>query len=643
MKGSSPDNQTLPGLEDADNPKKLKRRMIVPADAAIPARLGNYEDRGVYEVRRIVGNKLVLWRDFSKAERTQMGEILDARYTIAKTYHVLAQDLASARFFRDISRNKEWTWQGKTAPPDEIVARGNDALRHYIGYEWVKVPNDTISPKSKVRKWGELAGHYVRAEIWKDLNELDAMNQKGPWQWLLKQWKLNKTARHPVVHMNNVISNLTLMDLIDVRARDLWRGVKEYNDKGEIYQEANEHGTFGVNYIDQEIKQHILEPVIKEMSKQAQAGLYEEGSFLKKLRFVDQYSRMASEGIQRLGKAIGDFDRASIEWYRWEDEIFRMATYIRKREQGEDPHNAAALAREQFLNYDIRAPWVNAARRSVLPFIAYTYRAVPAIADAIARRPWKMAKYALLAEMANALAYATTDADEEWERASLRPEVRGDVWIVGVPRMMRMPVNDKHGNPIFLDIRRWIPAGDVFDLAPNNPLPIPSWLHFGGPVMIAGELFLNRSMFTGQDIVDPTIDTLGDKTKKYGEFMYRSLLPSAPWIYDSWYWNKLSVAVKGGRDTLGRPISIPGAVLSSLGIKATGHDVELNFDYRRREFDRTERALKYALRLNQRDLARGIVSSKEHKRVQADLLDKMRKLNENRVEQFAPLFNRRPQ
>jgi hypothetical protein len=441
--------------------------------------------------------------------------------------------------------------------------------------------------------------------------------------------------------MNNVISNLTLMDIIDVRARDLWRGIKEYNDRGELYELARLHGAFGASYIDQEIKDQILEPVLRDMSKEAKKGMYEEGSFLKKLRFVDQYSRMASEGIQRLGKAIGDFDRASIEWYRTEDEVFRMATFIRKLEQGESPHDAAALAREQFLNYDIRAPWVNTARRSVLPFIAYTYRAVPAIIDAMARRPWKFAKYALLAELANAFAYAVTDADEEWERASLRPEVRGSVWVGGAPRMMRLPVNDKQGNPIFLDIRRWIPAGDVFDVAPNNPLPIPAWLHFGGPIMIAAEFMLNKQAFTGGQIVDPLVDTLGDKTQKYGAWAYRSFMPSAPWIYESWYWQKIARAATGGRDALGRDISVPGALLSATGIKATGHDVELNFEYRRREFDRTERALRYAIRLNIRDLSRGLINAKEHGKIETDLLDKLLKLNQNRAQTFAPLLRRR--
>ena len=35
-------------------------------------------------------------------------------------------------------------------------------------------------------------------------------------------------------------------------------------------------------------------------------------------------------------------------------------------------------------------------------------------------------------------------------------------------RMLRMPYRDEHGNPVFIDIRRWIPAGDVFDVGQGH-------------------------------------------------------------------------------------------------------------------------------------------------------------------------------
>jgi len=625
---------TLEGIPEGSNPTKLKQRVYWPVEKKLPKGFGGFEDRGVWEVRRITGGKLVLWRDLSAAERLQMGEILDARYTIARTYHFLASNLATGRFYEDIAKNPEWVWNQKQPPPLETIANKDTALRHYIGFEWVLVPKDRVAAKVPAMKWGALAGKYVRVEIWKDLNEINTMNQAGPWQSLLRFWKKNKTARNPVVHANNVLSNVGLMDLIDVRARDLLRGFKSYIDQDEHYQDAADHQAFGHSFVEQELKDQVMSPILRDMTKEAKQGLYEKEGWLGKLRFANQFARLGSEA----GSLLKRFDKAMTNGYMYEDEIFRLAIYIRKLEQGYSKSEAAAMARDQMLNYNIKAPWVNKARRSVLPFISYTYRAVPVITEAIMRRPWKLAKYAILAEVANALAYAITDDDEELERASLRPEVRGDVWVAGVPRMMRAPFNDKHDNPIFLDIRRWIPAGDVFDLTQNQAMPIPAWLQFGGPIMIAGEMFLNKAAFTGDQIVNPLTDTLGDKAQKYGQFLYRSVAPSAPWIYDSWYWDRIAGALRGQRDVLGRPASLPQAVASSLGFKFSSQDVQLNFTYRKREFDRTERALRFTLGQAGRDLARNVISQRAFNEIQTDTLEKLKRLEENRRKTFAPLL-----
>jgi len=111
------------------------------------------------------------------------------------------------------------------------------------------------------------------------------------------------------------------------------------------------------------------------------------------------------EGARVLGKVADSLwsgwkklDNKMISIYQLEDEIFRMATYLSRLHKGDAPEVAAHFARDQFLNYDIRAPWVNMARSTFLPFIAYTYRAVPVIARSIAARPWKLAKYIVIAE-----------------------------------------------------------------------------------------------------------------------------------------------------------------------------------------------------------------------------------------------------
>jgi len=97
-----------------------------------------------------------------------------------------------------------------------------------------------------------------------------------------------------------------------------------------------------------------------------------------------------------------------------------------------------------------------------LPFISYTYRAVPVIAKSVATRPWKIAKLATSAYAMNTMGYMLAPGDEDEERRSMRDDIQGKTWL-GTPRNIRMPFRDEHGNPVFMDIRRWIPAGDVFD------------------------------------------------------------------------------------------------------------------------------------------------------------------------------------
>lgn len=643
-----------PGIPAGNAHLKVKRRIYWPADQAIPEKFGNYEYRGNFVVRKIKGSKVVLWRDFDAKEREQMGEILDGRYNIIKSFQLLSRDLANGRFFKSIAENPEWTWDstiGGPTPPEGTVAPLSDKFRHYADYEWVQVPNTSISKTAGVKKWGALAGRYVKMEIWKDISELQEMRTPRTWDRLLTTWKLNKTARNPVVHMNNVMSNTILMDLLDIRTRDLVEGFMmrmapavldnpklsalhplfRKHENRELVREMRANGAFGHSLIDMEITGEVLDPLAKELRSVMQT-LQKEGkgsigdSFWGTAKFLNVISKLWT---------------GQTDLYRLEDEIFRTATVIRKLQQGYDMTTASKMAREQFLNYDIRAPWVNAARRSVLPFISYTYRAVPAITDALARRPWKLAKYVFVAEVANAMAYAISGGDEPFERGSLREEVAGDVFFGvfpgGVPRMIRLPANDQFGRPQFLDIRRWIPAGDVFDLHNASPLPIPSWMHFAGPLMIGAEWLLNRSSFTGQDIVDPLADDLGDKTLKWGGFLFQSFAPSAPYIPESWYWNRIAEA--GRRtDPVGRTNSRTQAILQSAGIKVSSQDPELGWVYRAREFEATQRALKNQLNKAARDFNRNIIDRVGFQQAQRRYMERMSRLQKLREDTFQPYF-----
>ena len=572
-----------------------------PADRAIPARFDGWNNRGQWRIRQAQGNTVVLHRDYTKAERENMGEILDARYNIAKTFESLSRDLAMGKFFQDVSRNDEWF---RSEEPNGVILSANEAnsLLRLQKADWVKMPDSGIKGSSIAKSWGALSGGYVRPEIWRDLNELDKMHTPGTWRQVLTQWKLNKTARSPVVHMNNVMSNFLLMDMADVRATDFVRGLRSYRNRDDLWRQAQEHGAFEGTLITEEIRRKVLDPVLKDLAKES---INESLSGRLAL-----FSRM---GYALHGK-LKTMDRSLVDLYQLEDEIFRMATFMRRLDLGDTAADAALIAREQFLDYDIRAPWVNAARRTVLPFISYTYRAVPVVAESMIHRPWKLAKYITIAHLANTLAYELAPGDEDEERRTMRREAQGSTWV-GTPRMIRMPWRDEHDNPVFMDVRRWIPAGDVFDMNQGqSAVPIPAPLQFGGPLMLGAELALNKQAFTGQPIRDRDTDTPGEAVRKVSDWAWKSWMPSAAWIPGGWYWDRIWTAAGGGRDMVGRPYSLPQAVVSSVGIKVQPHDVELGYYYRGRDLDFQRRSVQAQARQAQRDLSRGLITERQYER-----------------------------
>ena len=607
-------------LDDArpDTTGKVKNwaRAFVPAGEATPARFADWTDKGAWEVRQTAPGKLVLWRDYTKAERERMGEILDARYTIAKTFYLMAHDLATGRFYRDIATNEAWAT--KMQPPEGTWVNAREAnifAQLATDVEWVKVPDTEIEGTAGVKKWGALAGMYVRSEIWRDLNQVAAMANRNAWDYVLSQWKLNKTARSPVTHMNNVMSNVLFMDMNDVRLQDLVDGVRSYMAADQDFKEAEANGAFGTGFVGAEIRREVLEPILREIEAEA-TGKKSVGAVTRWLNQLGAVGRL----MATLGRAVKKVDEKMLAAYRAEDDIFRMALYKRRRAMGDSVEAAANAAREVFLDYDIRAPWVNAARRTALPFIAYTYRAIPGVAKAIATKPWKLAKYAALAQLANWAAYAMWPGDEDEERRNLRKDQRGYTWV-GSPRMMRLWV-DSDG-PNFLDIRRWIPAGDVFDLNQGSPaVPLPSWVQLGGPLQVGIELMMNRSNFTGKDIVNKRTDDGLDQTGKIADYLWKSWAPSAVWVPGGWYQSKVADALSGVRDRTGNPLDPLKALVSSFGIKVQGMDLNQAKYWRQAAYETVKRDLAFERNRAIDDHARGAMSDSAYRSTMADIAAK---------------------
>jgi hypothetical protein len=289
-------------------------------------------------------------------------------------------------------------------------------------------------------------------------------------------------------------------------------------------------------------------------------------------QFREAFEQAREGSVVQVGRKAMD---AMIRAYQSEDQVFRLAAYMKAIEEGKTEQQAAKLARNVVLDYNINAPWVQNMRQTLLPFVAFTYRAAPKLLEALKSKPWKFAKYYLMAGGLNAASYAALGlsfsflpgggSDEDRERKLLPDERSGRMWGV-FPRLMRMPWN-YDGQPVFLDIRRWIPVGDLADTSQGHAaVPWFQSILPTGPLMMIGEIALNKSSFTGKPITLAT-DTPWEITKKMSDYLYKSMMPNLVGIPGTYATTGVVNAASGKTDPFGRELSTMMAVANSVGVK----------------------------------------------------------------------------
>jgi hypothetical protein len=393
---------------------------------------------------------------------------------------------------------------------------------------------------------------------------------------ILKAWKISKTGLSPGVHINNIMANFVMADWHDVRAADVLEAlyyvvrpnVPAHKELLGRFEDAG--GTQGM-YVLSEIQRDQLAPLIEQLRAEVNKsgemhGMVGAGAALQAMlhgRMKDAYEiARGSKGGQLSAAAV----KKLMDLYQAEDTVFRLAAFIKAKRQGLTDQAAGKIARRSFLDYQINAPWIQAMRQTAFPFISFTYRAVPMLLKTIETKPWKIAKLAAFAGLLNALGYAMSGGDEDKERRYMPKEKAGKVWSM-VPKLIRMPWNDGHDNPVFLDIRRWIPVGDVFDIGQNHaalpliPVAIP-----GGPIALLAELLANKSQFTGRPITKET-DTLGESAAAVADHLYKAFAPNIILLPGTYAADGAYNAARGRTDTFGREQSVGMAMASGFGVK----------------------------------------------------------------------------
>jgi len=663
VRGELPDElkgMKLEMLEKRDAAGKLVRREYLVQGTQRPASLSDYTSAGVWEVRDATkGGHLKVWRDFTLAERQRMGEIEDARYGFARTMVQGIRDVETSRFLRWTAMN-----YGKDSDAGLDVAEisGVHAAlgsQTFTRDQWVKVPETKIKGTS-VARYGDLAGKFVPAVMYSDIAGVMEL-RNGLWDKLLGAWKISKTALSPGVHVNNVMSNFIMADLADVGVNDIRRAletivrakagdasakamIERYDDSGA------ESGSFAAN----EIKTSVIEPLLKQIAADEPEAV--QKASLANVIALAAHGQLREAGVAATktlpGRALSGSIQAMVKAYQSEDAVFRLAKFMNELDGGKTDVQAGKAARDAFLNYDINAPWVRAARRSVLPFISFTYRAVPLLAKAVVTKPWKIAKYAALGEALSMLAYMALGdgGDEEKEKRLLPEEMQGT--SLGLPKMVRLPWNDKDSDPLWLDVRRWLPAGDLTETSNSKAaVPLPSYLSIGGPLSLLIDFYSNTN-WRGDKIVKPT-DTAGEVVMKVSDVIAKFALPNLPtpglgWVLremgapvdtgmlDPFGWVGIEKGLDGAKTGFGKEVDPAIQTARALGVKLDARRlrdeaVRIGLDAKAKE-----KAIETDARALGRKMGRGEIDREEGQRRIAREVEKLKELGKKTREKLSP-------
>lgn len=544
-----------------------------------------------------------------------MGEIDEARFAIAKTLHGMIHDIETGRYLEWLAKNHAKK-EGETID-GEIVEASESMRSTFAPGTWVKVPESKVQG-TNVLKYGTLAGRYLPGPVWNDVRQTVGFRFKPfgeTYAAILSAWKTAKTALSPAVHTNNVMANMVMADWHDITAGHMAKalrillgaserkgeailgrmgnaaaraGIADREAAQEILARFQESGGNIGSWVTAELQKEQLEPLLKALEHElgvagetpgAQVGTWVALQKLLQLRLPSAWDAFKPT---KAGKYLTAEAGNMLALYEAEDQVFRLAAWLKAKEEGAGDLAAGKVARRSFLDYHINAPWIQAARSTALPFVSFTYRAVPMMLETMANKPWKLMKLAAFAGVLNAIGYLLSGGDEDDERRLLPEEKAGRIWGV-VPKMIRMPWNDSNNSPVFLDVRRWIPVGDIFDTgATHTAVPVLPSIVPGGPLAVLAELVINKTQFTGKAITLET-DTAAEKTGKVLDHLTKAFLPNIllpnPVGYaveavtgvrnagQTYAWTGVTNAGSGRTDNFGREQSTAQAAASAFGVK----------------------------------------------------------------------------
>ena len=564
----------------------------------------------------------IRWQ-YTKPQRVGLSEIEDAAFAIAETGRAFSSTLSQYRFYKNISK-QNYTYDTWSKIP----------LAERAGYK--QMPTTEIAKASGKKRYGDLAGKYVPEEVYKNLvaaNRYIQMESSGFYSQYRKYnsvWKVSKTAWNPTVHVNNIMSNFVLHDLVDAQFKYLpkaWKALRTHNkinkktgklQKSELVEAATKHGVFDADFVTTELKN-------------IQVGAKSPYTFDDNLDAFNNASNAVNNVFNDIKAKNILMGKGSLtDWYRYEDAVFRLSVFQDRMAKGWSISDSALDARKSFIDYNIDAPAINWMRNTITPFLAYTYRIIPILAETAIVRPWKYAKYAALGYGLNKLGDLVGGGAEEAERAVMPERKQGR--FLGFPflpyRNIKIPYPpDKEGNPYYMDFTRFVPGGDVLDLhgtIPGLPAPLQPSGGLGGEVIFP---LVGWDLFRQEKIKGQT-GIAGEDIPIRLKAILEKLTPNIPFLPGSYSSRKLEKTRKGMESPFRAEQSEFVALMQTLGFKVEKADLEKLTTGKVFELKRKLKGFEEQMDLYRKQYREGVINEETVTKKINKVAEKMRKIAE---------------
>ena len=556
-----------------------------------------------------VHDTVMVWRDYTRDERDDMGEIRDAMFRFVMGYNKSQRDIALGKLYENLAAN----YASRTAQE---------------GY--VQVPN-TVVEDTTAKVYGKLAGKWVPKEVLDQLTTFDSSTQNDLLKMYLKglsMWKEGKTVLNPVSHANNILSNLTMAHFAGVSYWDANKYVGAIRDlvkNDPMVEEGREVGLFGGTFN----RADLLDGMPEQLKALAQMS-----------------ESKAAVAVDKTWNALAFFLRKPAgKAYEAEDLFFRYLIYRDARKRGLDPEDAVDYSQQFIFTYDDLPKGARLARDFALPFFSYTYKVVPVLARTALEHPARYAAPAAALYTVNALMYAMAASlgggeDEDWwtvirryvtdpefrdqaralekqERENLPPWMKGASATLGTPKAIRLGMDDVTNLPLFLDVSRIFPGGDLLDANANaGGVPLLQPITPSNPILnTVGAMVWNKDPFFGKDIVDKN-DTSAEAGAKRGKWLWQQFAPAV--AVGNYHWDRALnvIANVTGQEVLGYtgtgkdglPVQPGLAAAQTVGIKMRPIDLELSAQINQSQQKKLIRDMEAEMRQLDRLEAKGAIS-----------------------------------